>query len=431
MTVYRDRATGTHRYDFMFRGRRYTKRGFETKTAARDAAVDHRRLLKAGRTDPFQTFQEMVGAFLTSSQRTKSAAWCYQLEIKLNKAFPRLADLHPREIMRGHIEPVLDRLARDGNTARSVNEYRKIAIAVMNYGVGMGALATNPAAGILRAPESEASVEPIPKPHLQRLILAAEPGLRALLVFLSQTGARFIEAARLRSSEVVVAGPRPACLLTTRKNRGGKARKRLQPLTTLAWSAIEPLLGEGDQLVFTGVAGGALEYRTELKKLQRLCDRLGLPRYAFHQVRHWAGMVATQLGKSKKAVAQFLGQTDTGATERYMHAAEPELWEVAQRLEAELGELRESEDMALVAGVKSGVSGVKNGVNLDAVGCNQATANVGKSRSLRTERCPSGRRGTPGERVYPKGTVGSNPTLSALCPTPYAGRRPCDMRVFR
>jgi hypothetical protein len=177
---------------------------------------------------------------------------------------------------------------------------------------------------------------------------------------------------------------------------------------------IEPLLGEGDELVFTGIAGGALEYRTELKKLQRLCDRVGVPRYAFHQIRHWAGMVATQLGKSKKAVAQFLGRTDTGATERYMHAVEPELWEVAQRLEAELGVIPDEAAVAQIAGVKSGVSGVKNGVNLDAVGCSQTTAVVGKSRPVRLERCPSGRRGTPGERVYPQGTVGSNPTLSVF-----------------
>ena len=34
------------------------------------------------------------------------------------------------------------------------------------------------------------------------------------------------------------------------------------------------------------------------------------------------------------------------------------------------------------------------------------------------ERCPSGLRGTPGERVYPKGTVGSNPTLSAVICAP-------------
>ena len=30
------------------------------------------------------------------------------------------------------------------------------------------------------------------------------------------------------------------------------------------------------------------------------------------------------------------------------------------------------------------------------------------------ERCPSGRRSAPGERVYPLGIVGSNPTLSAI-----------------
>src|SRR2546422_8055120 len=38
------------------------------------------------------------------------------------------------------------------------------------------------------------------------------------------------------------------------------------------------------------------------------------------------------------------------------------------------------------------------------------------------ERCPSGRRGTPGERVYPQGTEGSNPSLSA-CRT-HLGARP-------
>ena len=400
MTVCRDKRTGTYRYDFMLHSRRYTKRGFETKTAARDAAQDHKRLLKAGRTDPFQAFQEMVGAFLTSSQRTKSAAWCYQLEIKLNKAFPRLADLHPREITRGHIEPVLDRLARDGNTARSVNEYRKIINAVLNYGVGMGALATNPAASIPRVPESDAGVAAIPKLHLQQLILAAEPRLQALLVFLSQTGARFVGAARLRSSEVLLDAPRPACLLTTRKNRGATERKRLQPLTDLARHAIEPLLGASDELVFTGASGGALVYRTELGNLHRLCGRIGIPRYGFHQVRHWAGMVATSMGKSKKAVAQFLGQTDTGATERYMHAAEPELWAVAQQLEAELGVLPEAHAVAEIAGVKNGVSGVKNGVNLVAASCSQVRRDVGKSSDLRLERWPSGRRRTPAKRVW-------------------------------
>lgn len=56
--------------------------------------------------------------------------------------------------------------------------------------------------------------------------------------------------------------------------------------------------------------------------------------------------------------------------------------------------------VARIGGVKSGVSGVKNGVNLDAVGCNQMTVNVEKSSQLRLERWPSGRRRTPAKRVW-------------------------------
>ena len=43
------------------------------------------------------------------------------------------------------------------------------------------------------------------------------------------------------------------------------------------------------------------------------------------------------MGKIKKAVALFLGQTDTGTTERHLHTVEPKLWAMARRLEAELG----------------------------------------------------------------------------------------------
>ncbi len=45
------------------------------------------------------------------------------------------------------------------------------------------------------------------------------------------------------------------------------------------------------------------------------------------------------------------------------------------------------------------------------------------------ERCPSGRRGTPGERVYPQGTEGSNPSLSA-CQLIW-GPVQCSPRVAR
>ena len=93
-----------------------------------------------------------------------------------------------------------------------------------------------------------------------------------------------------------------------------------------------------------------MAYQTAEQRLAKLCERAEIPRYSFHQLRHWAATVAAQMGKSKKAVAKFLGQSDTGATERYLHAADPELWEVAQRLENEIGAIDEMQEIARIGG---------------------------------------------------------------------------------
>lgn len=338
MTVYRDKNK-TYRYHFEHECRRYTKRGFATRKLAGDAEHERRKALENGSTDPYPKFVDLVGAFITSSRRTKSADWAYQLEVKLERGFSSLAQLRPRQLATGHIDRCLTTLAADGRSARSLNEYRKIIIAVLNYGVRAQALDTNVAARIAKAPEPEVEVDPIPKAALQKLILGADAALGALLTVQSQTGARFVELARLKVSEVFLDGERPFCLLTTRKNVGGHERKRPQPLTTLALSALLPLLISGREYVFQGVAGGRLSYDSELRRLHDLCDRLGLPRYSWHQVRHWTGYVATAGGGSLKAIGSFLGHTNTKATERYMHAMDPEVWEIARRLEREMAEV--------------------------------------------------------------------------------------------
>lgn len=101
-----------------------------------------------------------------------------------------------------------------------------------------------------------------------------------------------------------------------------------------ALRAITSQRGRHAVYVWPAAHGGAMSYNTAIKRLQTRCAALDIPRYSFHQVRHWTGLVAAQMGKSKKAVATFLGQDDTAATERYLHYAQPELWEIARELEA-------------------------------------------------------------------------------------------------
>jgi integrase len=344
MTVYLNKKGW--RYDFMVAGARHTGAWYPTKKSAQSAEHKRREAVQKGdRSDAISTFGELTDAYLTSSTHTKSPAWVYQLKMKLNKGFGHLAKLPLTELRAKHIEAVLLNLSQSGAKPRKVNEYRKIILALLNYAVKIEALEKNPALKLGKVPEPEAPVQPIETAHLQQLILATTGELRAVLIFLSQTGARWVEAERLVWSEVLTDQPEPFCVLTTRKRRGGHEKKRPCPLTATALRAIESMRGQSPTLVFPSRDGAPMSYQTLFHQLKRLCDRLDLPHYSFHQIRHWAGMVTTSMGRSKKAVADFLGQTDTGATERYMHAAKPELWEVARRLEQEI-DLREEVEKA-------------------------------------------------------------------------------------
>ena len=346
MTVYPYRRKGLtrYRYDFTLMGRRYTKAGFAAKIEARDAEGVQRQLVRAGHLVAFSTFQTLVDAYLLASARHKTAEWVYQLTRKLNKGFGHLAPLPPAEITPAHVEVALQRIQQRGNGPRSVNEYRKIMSAVMKFAVDREAIRRNPVAVIERMPEPDEQVPPIPTPHLKTLVRKAEPAFAAYLLVLSQTAARYIEVARAEWTDVDPDAVPPVVYLTTRKRRRGDAKRIAQPLTPVALRAIESMRGQHPRWVFPGPRGDrALSYRTALKRLHALCDACELPHYGFHQLRHWAGFVASQAGKNKKAVAKLLRHANTAATERYLHAIDPELWEIAVALEAAVTETQKEQ----------------------------------------------------------------------------------------
>lgn len=337
MTVYR-RKTGRWTYDFIEAGKRRTKGGFATKaealTAQEFARVDARR----GRSPVYSTLGDLAVAYLQASERTKSPEWTYQLRLKLDKGFGHLMGFDLVAIQPGHVQDVLNALAGQGRSPATVNEYRKIIKALFAFGVRMEAMTRNPAAGVDKVPEPDRAPLIMETAHLKRLILAAPPDLSNFLLAMSQTGARFRELARLRWSEVFTSAAEPFAVLTTRKKSGGNERKQPQPLTSVAVQAIESQRGRHATWVWPSPRGGrSMVYNTAHKQLQTLTAELGLPPYAFHSVRHWAGFQAAAMGKNRKAVAAFLRHEDSGVTEIYLHAMQPEVWEIARRLEAEMG----------------------------------------------------------------------------------------------
>lgn len=367
MPAYFDKIHRHWRYDFMVRRKRYTGRGYPTRRAALDAEAHRRDAVKRGHTGAYSTFAALVDDYLTTSARTKSASWCYQLKIKLNRGFGWLAELPPHALTRAHFERSLNELAGQRVKASTVNEYRKIAHSVMEYAVTLEVLTKNPVSGIPRMPESATGVTAIPTGHLRQLILGAKPDLAELLLVLSQTGARFVELQRLKWTDVVFDHDPPYALLTTRKQRGGSERRRPQPLTALAVDALRRIRRRelsGDR-VFCGPTGGRLDYETARKRLVTLCDTLKLPGYGFHEVRHWAATVVAQSGANRKAIATFLGQTSMAATDRYVHVVFPEVRQLADRLSAAIGGeggVKLASDGGVNRGVKQDAEEDKRGV---------------------------------------------------------------------
>lgn len=333
MGVYRDKETGLFRYDFRLRGRRWTGRGFATEVKARAAEYDLRRDLDRGHTDAFSTFAELADAWLEAGAATKDSEHLRAVKSRLNRVWSHLSHLPPKLITRGHIEPTLNRLARTYKP-NTINAYRRDICAIFNYGISLGALAVNPVKGIPMAPDNGDRRQPIPTEALKALIAAAAPDLRARLIFASQTGCRWIELARLRWEDVVTDGPHPVALLATRKRRGGHLRYRPQPLTPVALEAIESMRGRHDTYVFAApYRHGQASYSTDKLHLRLLCKRVGMGHYTWHQIRHWTGFTAARAGKNRRAIADLLGHQSVSATDRYIHAANEEVWHIAKALE--------------------------------------------------------------------------------------------------
>lgn len=335
MGVYRDTRTGRWRYDFTRAGRRWTRKGFPSAVAARRAEQRKRDDLDRGLTDAFPTFRHLVDAWLLQGASVKTAKYLREVQQRMNRRWAHLAELPPRAITRGHIEPTLMTMARTMK-AETVNGYRRDVSAILNYGVALGALAYNPCRGIPRIPDDGERRQAIPTEALRTLIAGADPDLRARLIFCAQTGCRWIEMARLKWTELHVGERGAVALLTTRKRRGGHVHRRPQPLTAMALDAIESMRGRDAVYVFPSPRGGHALYVTDKLHLDQLCTRAGVGRWSWHQIRHWVGLQAARAGKNRRAIADLLGQQSVSATDRYIHAAAEEVWLMAGELERAL-----------------------------------------------------------------------------------------------
>jgi len=267
-----------------------------------------------------------------------------------------LGDSAPAAIATSDVAVLLDAIAADGVSRRTVNRYREVVVAIFNFGLRVEqrarwGISENPAAGApKRREDAPQRLEVFTVEQIEALARTAETGawrtprpydtptaveftrgedrqLAELLRVAAYTGLRRGELVTLRWRDVRW-GERVLVVeraLSDNVERTTKGRRiRWVPLADQALTALERLsrrenfVGSNDY-VFCSVAGDRLDPSAVRRRFVAARDAAGLPPLRFHDLRHTAGTLLSRV-MDPVTVKDVLGHADLKTTERYLHA---------------------------------------------------------------------------------------------------------------
>ncbi len=267
-----------------------------------------------------------------------------------------LGDTPLAEVTTAQVAELLDRVAADGVSNRTVNRHREVIVAILNFGLrpyqrDRWGLIENPAAATAkRREEGPGRLDVFAVEQVEALARAAEAGtwrvarpyetarmadalrdedrqLGELLRVAAYTGLRRGELVALRWrdvrwSERVLVVERALSGTVERTTKG--RRIRYVPLADQSLAALDrlarrPNFTSGDDYVFCNAAGDRLDPSALRRRYVAARDSAALPPLRFHDLRHTAGTLLTRV-LDPVTVKDVLGHADLKTTERYLHA---------------------------------------------------------------------------------------------------------------
>lgn len=227
----------------------------------------------------------------------------------------------------------------------SVRKVHRVLSMVLAYAVKDGRLAVNAAAGVSlpRVAESEKRF----LSHRQVLDLAEECGsdYRLVVLFLAYTGLRWGEMAALRVGRVdflrrralVAESVTPVKGVMTFGPTKGHERREVPLPRFLVDELARHVVGRApEDLLFTGGRGATMRSQTfQRAALTEAAERLAVPGFHPHELRHTAASLAIASGADVKVVQQMLGHKSATMTlDLYGHLFGDRLDVVADAMDA-------------------------------------------------------------------------------------------------
>jgi site-specific recombinase XerD len=331
------------------------KRGFATKKAAEAFAntVEVSKL-KGEYVSPSNariTVSELGPAWLErqgghlkpSGYNVMETAWRLRVEPRWGKV--ALGDIRPTAVQ--HWVTELSRGTDDAKPvgASVVQRTHYVLMSILSDAVRDNLLAKNPAAGMIRLPQTTRK-RPLYLTHAQVSALAAAAGEHeGLVLLLAYTGLRWGEAVGLRVHDLDMLRRR-ATIAENAVQSGGEIhvgtpkayKQRTVPLPQFLLTYLaRQCEGKGrDDLLFPGDDGGHLRRPHPTSGwFAKAVTASGIPRATPHDLRHTAASLAVSAGANVKAVQKMLGHASAAMTlDVYADLFSDDLEAVATALDA-------------------------------------------------------------------------------------------------
>jgi len=218
-------------------------------------------------------------------------------------------------------------LREQGVSARSVNAYNAVVLAMVRYYREMGEAIPLKIALVSKLKEGAVMRRFYTFEEVERVVREAdfETGLMIKVMF--ETGMRIAELARLKVADFT--GRRVRFLAKGRKMREAYVRKE-------TWREVCKLASQrgitGDKCLFGGTLNGEpLTTATVRRRLEMAFSAVGFKGFYPHSLRHSFATHLQLKGASVAEIKEMIGHESVATTERYLHGFEGRLEELFDR----------------------------------------------------------------------------------------------------
>jgi integrase len=332
MSVYFTKTKGW-RYDLPLNGTRYTKAGFKTKKAAKEAEAKRREELtnpiaeqSAEMIKTAMLFLELANLRLDHVKAYNSEAHYNTYKYQARRWVKEWESLTCDQITQAMVQRYL--LERRKVSAYTANKELRYLRATWNFGVRLKLVTNNPTGGIEFFPV-EKKVKYVPcAEDLDKVIACADPDNQDYLWTIRETMGRVSEINRLTWDDVDFQDQ--SVTLYTRKKKGGHLTPRRVPMTRKLNEILARRYKNRDldkpwifwHRYWSRKLGRFVEgpYGDRKKLMKRLCEKAGVRYFRFHPIRHSGASIMDGNGVPLGAIQRILGHENRRTTEIYLHS---------------------------------------------------------------------------------------------------------------